>query len=370
MGQPSDSYSPSEKRSDDRRRKKRSDEANKDLLNDPYYEDISSGECTDSSASDYRPKRDYRRSHSSDYYSSPHRSRRAYYSPRDRSRSPYRNRRREHSRERSYYSSRYRNSSSRRRRSRSRSPYYSSSSRSSRRYSSHRSRRSPSPRYRTSSPSYRTSSYDRRVSSTSKRTTSANDKSGYAAYSNHYDSNSDADYSGPPSDVDSRNAKPGKNHSPKRPHTTNKGSPDSQESSSRNTKPTPQPPLPPATQPPLPSINSANPPKAPASTYTGGAPPPPPPPPPEEEPPPLPNIPPPLPPSPEKANKAIKKDRLNIVPLPVASLSSISDNLSPPPYDFEFEGRCCYELFDIIKQIGEGTYGQVFKAKIKDTGWC
>lgn len=31
-------------------------------------------------------------------------------------------------------------------------------------------------------------------------------------------------------------------------------------------------------------------------------------------------------------------------------------------------GERCVDVFDIISQIGEGMYGQVYKAKDKDTG--
>lgn len=33
-------------------------------------------------------------------------------------------------------------------------------------------------------------------------------------------------------------------------------------------------------------------------------------------------------------------------------------------------GKRCVDKFDIIGIIGEGTYGQVYKAKDKDTGVC
>lgn len=33
-------------------------------------------------------------------------------------------------------------------------------------------------------------------------------------------------------------------------------------------------------------------------------------------------------------------------------------------------GERCVDVFEIISQIGEGMYGQVYKAKDKDTGMC
>lgn len=45
--------------------------------------------------------------------------------------------------------------------------------------------------------------------------------------------------------------------------------------------------------------------------------------------------------------------------------------LNKPPSDddrFPNWGERCVDVFDIVCQIGEGTYGQVYKAKDKDTG--
>jgi len=158
------------------------------------------------------------------------------------------------------------------------------------------------------------------------------------------------------------------------------GTPDSVGTESSRSRPSSLPRTPP---PPLPT--NAAPPPLPSDE--------PPPLPPDEErppPPPAPALPPlPLPPelpgspsdspmvfSPQSPTKS-NNNKSHPAPLPAKRQSSVSSGSGTPmstpdttpktPADPEW-GERCVDMFQIIEQIGEGTYGQVYKAKDKITG--
>ncbi|CAM4638584.1 unnamed protein product [Leuciscus chuanchicus] len=142
----------------------------------------------------------------------------------------------------------------------------------------------------------------------------------------------------------------------------------------------PPPPLPLSSPPPLPL---SSPPPLPAHS---------PPPLPLSSPPPLPlNSPPPAPPpsatvtpvssrsksptqkSTQSPAHVMKTSTLPPLPLPPVLLGDCRDRICCPRYGERKQtqtdwGKRCVDKFDIIGIIGEGTYGQVYKAKDKDTG--